>query len=130
MKGKCSDCGLDVNHGRHIYRDGQNLILCEKCLKKIKDMYNYPTNDELVAIERWDFKTKSVKEFLEYIRSLWWNPHIQFILKGKRVLYLQLHTGGWSGNEEIIQYMKNTRFWMAYWRVHKVGGHYYFKIKL
>lgn len=99
-----------------------------------------------------DFEGYPTKEWLEYIRNYkpnedlpiisfiemilidgWWMPDWGFIFhrayKGKRKL--ELHTGGWSGNEEtmraILSNMWLTHFQMRYimWRT---GGHYYFEV--
>ena len=42
---------------------------------------------------------------------------------------IELHTGGWSGNEDLIRALQKSYFW-SFWRISKVGGHYYFKIPL
>jgi len=41
---------------------------------------------------------------------------------------LELHTGGWSGNEDIIEALKKSYFWIFYWEKSVKGGHYYFTI--
>ena len=41
---------------------------------------------------------------------------------------LELHTGGWSGNEDIIDKLSDTLFWMICWESTRRGGHYYFEI--
>jgi hypothetical protein len=41
---------------------------------------------------------------------------------------LELHTGGWSGNEEIISVLQNSMFWVMYWQKSERGGHYYFEL--
>lgn len=42
---------------------------------------------------------------------------------------LQLHTGGWSGNETLIDALRLTTLWIRCYRGMEVGGHYYFKLK-
>jgi len=50
-------------------------------------------------------------------------------VSGTRVIRLELHTFGWSGNEEIIQSLQsNFMFWGMYWQKSLRGGHYYFKL--
>ena len=40
---------------------------------------------------------------------------------------LYLSTGGWSGNEEIIDSMRrNVVMWTMTWRLHRAGGHWWF----
>lgn len=87
---------------------------------------SYPTKDELKQIKRWGYKDP--KGLLEFIEDLWWQPDWGFKLTGKRVLKLELHTGGWSGNESIIRALRENMFWMLYWQRSDRGGHYYFRI--
>lgn len=88
----------------------------------------YPREDELKRIESWPIPN-DVRGLLDFIRHLWWQPEWGFILKGKRKLKLELHTGGWSGNEDIIgALLKNILFWDLYWVQSIRGGHYYFEI--
>jgi hypothetical protein len=95
------------------------------------DKDGYPTKKELEKIKNWDILNNDIQEFLEYIRSIWRTPDWGFSLKGKRILKLELHTGGWSGNEEIMYALQhNYLFWGLYWRKSLTGGHYYFRIKL
>jgi hypothetical protein len=54
-----------------------------------------------------------------------------FLLKEPKGKYqrLEMHTGGWSGNEEIMTALQdNAYFFLLYWQRSKRGGHYYFKI--
>jgi hypothetical protein len=74
--------------------------------------------------------TKNHTKLIEHIRSIWWNPEWGFKLTGKKKLKLQLHTGGWSGNECIIRDLKTTWFWSLYWVMSKRGGHYWFEINM
>jgi len=41
---------------------------------------------------------------------------------------LELHTFGWSGNEDIISILKDTNLWLTKFKAKSAGGHYYFKI--
>ena len=41
----------------------------------------------------------------------------------------QYHTGGWSGNEDIIRVLQDSPFWGLYLDRYDAGGHYYFKPK-
>jgi hypothetical protein len=43
-------------------------------------------------------------------------------------LALQLHTGGWSGCEDMIEVlMENILFWSRFWYSSTRGGHYEFR---
>jgi len=98
----------------------------------------YPTEYGLKQIRKWRIGTdadicnrKAVEAFIDLIHSMWWTPEWGFterLRKGK--IYLELHTGGWSGNEEIIGELKKTFFWFFYWQMSKRGGHYWFEVDL
>jgi len=89
----------------------------------------YPTDEELEAIKAWDIIKQSVRELLAYVEEIWWMPDWGFLLTGKNVLRLELHTGGHSGNEDIISALQhNFLFWSLCWRKSTTGGHYWFKI--
>ena len=93
-------------------------------------MDEYPTDEQLSFIEKFDLTKNNVLELLEYIENIWWMPDWGYNIKGKRILKLELHTGGWSGNEDIIRSLQtNFIFWSMYWVKHIRGGHYYFTIK-
>lgn len=98
------------------------------------DNEGYPEQHELDLISGWDYK--DVFNMLDYIGDRWnygdwgfkreWKYNDLF----KRYeLHLELHTGGWSGNEDLINaIMENEwfkRLWYAEWRR---GGHYKFII--
>jgi len=93
----------------------------------------YPTEEELERIENWDH-TLPVMKLLDDIESLWhWSEwgfkkYWGFNSLRRRVLKVELHTGGWSGNEEIIGALQKTVFWNLYWEKSIRGGHYYFEI--
>ena len=89
----------------------------------------YPTEEELKVIEEWT--GKDVEAFLAYVETLWHWPDWGFKKKGKKIIYLELHTGGWSGNEDIIGALHKAwgkMFWFCYWEKSVKGGHYYFRI--
>lgn len=101
------------------------------------DNEGYPTDEYLYFIENYvpDKSLPILKFVEEVLQEGWWMAPRQFVLyKQSRWKYkLTLHTGGWSGNEDIISAILSniylTNFSMNYvmW---KVGGHYYFEIKL
>lgn len=93
---------------------------------------DYPTRDELEAILTFE---GTPAEFIDYINSIWW--HDGFIVKNGRdrlfkkgVKRAYLSTWGWSGNEDIIEVLKQTWLWMLWWRKSERGGHYEFEIPL
>lgn len=87
------------------------------------DKEGYPTEETLAYIENYSGGLNPIP-LVEFILEAWaypdyavWNPPI-----------LELHTGGWSGNESIIAALEKTMFWALYWQKSERGGHYYFKI--
>ena len=95
----------------------------------------YPEENELFLIEKWD--TSDVINLLSYIEERWWSADWGFNMKwGKDhihntrpVIYLELHTGGWSGNESLIYALLNNQMfnimWYSQWNR---GGHFRFEI--
>jgi hypothetical protein len=97
---------------------------------EMPDLDGYPTEEELKGLYKLacdsDYLLKNIDEFLEQIRDLWWRPDwgFKYESNGK----LELHTGGWSGNEDVVSKLENTTFWLMYWSMSKRGGHYWFDI--
>ena len=106
--------------------------------EQLHDEHGYPTNDALDYIKNWalifkrDSDTKQGEffgknkheELIEYIKQLWtYDDAIEY-----KDGMLEIHTYGWSGNEEIISELKDTDLWLMKFRAHVTGGHYYFKI--
>jgi hypothetical protein len=64
---------------------------------------------------------------IEELKELWINMgSLKFTKRGNK-WWLQLHTGGWSENEELIDNLSKSFFWNMYWQKSERGGHYYFK---
>jgi len=94
----------------------------------------YPEENELKQIRNWEIAGKdttnenlhsNIQELIEFIQERWRYTGNYFQLNGR---YLELHTGGWSGNEDIIHALRLNLFWMIYWQKSVRGGHYYFKL--
>ena len=91
----------------------------------------YPTEEFLSIIK--NFQGTDVMYIVEMVTDNWYFGDWGYKIRKNRngVINLELHTGGWSGNEEIIREILGniylTHFKMKYvmW---KTGGHYYFKI--
>lgn len=104
------------------------------------DENGYPTEEELKAFEKWklpniDVKGDCVHAGIDHVESIWWTPDWGFTLhEGREHLFrrkcmkLELHTGGWSGNEDVIGELQQTWFWFMYWVKSIRGGHYYFEV--
>jgi hypothetical protein len=68
---------------------------------------------------------------MEYCRQIWHWPDFweQHDIYPGRVYFMS--TGGWSGNESIIDALaKNRLFWLVAWQESRRGGHYRFELPL
>lgn len=98
------------------------------------DADGYPTKEELETIEKWD--CLDLPGWFAFIKSVWWmaewgwheaDEANKLTLTTDRVF--SISTGGWSGNEEIIEAMKKNRFaWYFSWWSSMRGGHFVFKL--
>lgn len=85
---------------------------------------DYPTEEELKRLREWPFGDG--REWLEFARSIW---HMQDWGWAEEIRPGHNHasTGGWSGNEEIIDAMQdNWILWHVVWDSTRRGGHYVF----
>lgn len=106
---------------------------------ELMDEDGYPTQEALDYIKNWSiiyaqdgktFKTgmyfgkDKYDELIEYIKTIW--------VYNNAIVYedglLEIHTYGWSGNEDIIDELKKTDLWLIKHRVTQSGGHFYFEI--
>lgn len=95
----------------------------------------YPDDQELESIEKWDYR--DAIGLIDFIRERWayadWGFKMKWgkdkLLKRSWVMHLELHTGGWSGNESIIYALKRNITAMAVLnhRMWRAGGHFYFE---
>lgn len=93
------------------------------------DSDGYPTKEELDRIEAWPI-TGDWRECFAFIKSCWWSPSWGWSEEayGNDGTIYRISTGGWSGNEDIIDAMQdNMILWAMCWREHRVGGHYVFR---
>jgi len=97
------------------------------------DEHGYPTAEALKIIKEWSDPYPSLMEF---VKKIWWQPdwgwrkeNIKDDVFSRGIKMYALSTGGWSGNEDIIDAMrKNRNFWMYNWYSSRVGGHYEFRL--
>ena len=101
---------------------------------------DYPSDDDLLAIEKWEVTWDSsgtrpyYAPFFALLASLWWMPdwgwhEYDGIEDGQPIRVFHLSTGGWSGNESLIDaFSRNFIVWSQTFSVHKRGGHYEFRI--
>jgi hypothetical protein len=92
------------------------------------DKHGYPTKKELNKLKL--LGDNNFEAFILLLQELWqWDNCIKYKTRGKR-FWLELHTGGWSGNESIINIIQETFFWFLYWQKSERGGHYWLKGKI
>lgn len=102
------------------------------------DQDGYPHNFELERIKGWNLQKDQIEDLLDLVESCWHWPDLCFVRKKgftsilrKSCIKLELHTGGWSGNEDIIRALQeNEFFWLLYWTKSERGGHYWFEVPL
>ena len=91
-------------------------------------MNEYPTESELRKIRSWD---GSFWGLLQFVLGLWhWGDSQYRVYKYDGHYKIELHTGGWSGNEDIIEAFRHSRclfFFMFHTRWER-GGHFYFEV--
>jgi hypothetical protein len=106
--------------------------------EELFDEHGYPTEEALNYIDNWGsreidgklfygekFVVHNYEELIEYVLSIWTYGKDALIWDGK---LLEIHTLGWSGNEEILPRLKNTALWLLKFRAQEAGGHYYFNV--
>jgi len=99
------------------------------------DEDGYPTDEWLAFLRNYDPETCiPVQELVvDYLPNGWnhrdWGYKLHRRYREKR--RLELHTGGWSGNEEVIRAILDN-FWLTDFKLRyvmwKTGGHYYFEL--
>lgn len=99
------------------------------------DEDGYPTADALWCVMHWPWDDSA--GWFKFIESIWWmadwgwHEKIAADWDDKDVLQYHIATGGWSGNESIIEYMqKNTMLWHLTWVQSRRGGGYIFEKKV
>ena len=103
------------------------------------DAHGYPTAATLMAIRNWPIVTLSDCEaLLAFVRQAWSYPHYftraarrSRPAKGLGLRRLwSISTGGWSGNESLIDALEANRvFWMLCWASSRRGGHHEFETR-
>lgn len=95
----------------------------------------YPTDDALQIIRIWHWSDP--KGWFSFIKSIWYmysrgwheGEAEHEYKKDDKVWRLSISTGGWSGNESIIQAMRdNIMMWHLNWVSSRRGGHYVFEL--
>lgn len=98
------------------------------------DEDGYPTEEFLKFLREYTYDVMPILDVLQIIKENWMYPDWGFKLGNKRKgeYKLELHTGGWSGNEDTMEailsnvYFRHFRMYYYKWLT---GGHYYFKVR-
>ncbi len=91
------------------------------------DKDGYPTEETLKAIREWPTGNEDHQRLLNFCLFAW-DEHVGSWDSTDAGVAYSLSTGGWSGNESIIEAMQsNIAFWHRYWKSTTRGGHYVFE---
>jgi len=93
------------------------------------DEDGYPSVEVLHEIKTFNIgdKCEQLKEFLTLIWENW--RYSDGFIYIPETGVLELHTYGWSGNEDIIEALKQQKtFWAYFWQSSARGGHYRFEL--
>jgi len=102
--------------------------------KIMPDIDGYPMDAELKKINEWPI-SDNYTEFFAFVKSCWhyadWGWREEDTtdeLFDRPVHRYSISTGGWSGNEDIIQAMEgNQLVWAMTWVQSRRGGHFIFQ---
>ncbi len=87
-------------------------------------MNEYPSEEELNRIRNWNAITDA-RGLIDFVASVWNCDYGAYRTYAGHAF--QLITGGWSGNESLIDALSDNRmFWSVYWKQSNRGGSYYF----
>jgi len=90
------------------------------------DKNGYPDEHNLRVIRTWP-KEAGYEDLMEYIAPTWQYADMGYFSREGNIY--KLSTGGWSGNEDIIQALRdNLIFWGCCWLSSQRGGHYKFEV--
>lgn len=86
----------------------------------------YPTDEELERIKAWPYE--DFAGLLEFVNAQCWWPRPDCGFRRFGDLY-ELATGGWSGNEEVIDALhRNPMFNALCWQSSHRGGLHVYKL--
>lgn len=107
------------------------------------DAHGYPTDETLEAIQHWpiaDDVSRCMRDWLVFCQKCWYYPEAWtlrqaseaerdvFRLDDDERYVHYVATGGWSGNESVIDAMaQNSVFWSQVFVARVTGGGYWFK---
>lgn len=119
----------------------ETIALFNPYPEQLHDKDGYPTQEALDYLKNWwrrfdngayvvgefsELTKANVSNLMAYVTSLWYFDDWG-VIHDPRKRSFELHTGGWSGNEEIMEYFEKTQFACFYWQMKRVGGHYFYE---
>lgn len=101
---------------------------------QLLDSNQLPTDEFLQFIRDYKPATMPILNLVGLIEEAWWlGWGFKLKRKYKGIQKLELHTGGWSGNEDIINTILDN-VWLTHHKMRyvmwKIGGHHYFEISI
>lgn len=88
----------------------------------------YPSDTELQRIREWPWS--DLHGLFDYIAERWKYPEYWCSIFDQGVSRISCSTGGWSGNESLIQALgENLMAWVMTWQESVRGGHYKFQVR-
>ena len=91
----------------------------------MSDRDGYPTKQEIEQLKIYSGHPLDIEQLINFLPEIWYMPDWGIHRNGK---HFELHTAGWSGNEEIIGVLQESFFWFMFWQKSERGGHYYFEL--
>ena len=103
-------------------------------MKTFLDINGYPTEEALAKISNWS--NDSISDCFDFIKELWsypdyWREKV-FFDEGeeKWKKQIDMSTGGWSGNEDLLAALRNNiLIWSSAWVLCARGGKFIFEIE-
>jgi hypothetical protein len=89
----------------------------------VMDSDGYPTEAELLRVTEWS--DVDAMAWLAYVKTLWHWPDWGWREEDDRIF---ASTGGWSGNEAVIEAMQRNFLWGVVLESYRRGGHYELRI--
>ncbi len=87
------------------------------------DRHGYPTDETCDKIQNWNIHDPV--GLFEFLRAAW---HDNGCIREPEANVIELVTGGWGGNEQLIGALKSNVAWSLCWEMSQRGGLYRFKI--
>lgn len=102
--------------------------------KELTEFQGYFTLEELEKIKKWEHT--DVLNLIQYLHDVWAYADSggfkKYWIKEHRnsmILIIELHTSGWSGNEDLINALLENKAFKNLWYFRwERGGHHWFKI--